>query len=103
MDNKWSAPWNTAMPIEHYFKELEEMFILTTKYPPKFTIGQMVGKAKTAMEECGLFQSHLNEWSQFLLGNQDWTNMKQRFGKAYENLLISGREVGVPGTIANSQ
>ncbi len=61
MDNKWSAPWNTALPIEHYFKGLEEMFILATKYPPEFTMGQMVGKAKTAMKKCGLFQSHLNE------------------------------------------
>jgi len=103
MDNKWSAPWNTALPIEHYFKGLEEMFILATKYPPEFTMGQMVGKAKTAMEKCGLFQSHLNEWSQFTPPNQDWTNMKQHFGEAYENLLISGRGVGVPGTIANAQ
>ena len=29
--------------------------------------------------------------------------MKQHFGKAYENLLISGRGVSVPGTIANAQ
>ena len=55
------------------------------------------------MEKCGLFQSHLNEWSQFTLGHQDWTNMKQHFGEAYENLLISGRGVGVPGTITNAQ
>ena len=34
MDNKWSAQWNTVMPIEHYFKVLEEMFILANKYPP---------------------------------------------------------------------
>ena len=54
MDNKWSAPWNTALSIKHYFKGLEEMFILATKYPPEFTMGQMVGKVKTAMEnvEC---------------------------------------------------
>ena len=63
----------------------------------------MVRKAKTAMEKYGLFQSHLNEWSQFTLSRQAWTNMKQPFGKAYENLLISGKGVWVPGTIANAQ
>jgi hypothetical protein len=42
MDTKWSAPWNTATPVEHYFKGLEEMYILATKYPPEFTMGQMV-------------------------------------------------------------
>ena len=103
MDNKWNAPWNTDMPIEHYFKGLEEMFILATKYPPEFMMGQMVGKAKTPMERCGLFQSHLDEWSQFTFPHQDWTNMKQHFGKAYENLLIPGRGAGVPGTITNAQ
>ena len=51
MDNKWSAPWNTTMPIIHYFKGIEEIFILAAKYHPKFTMGQMVGKAKTAMEK----------------------------------------------------
>ena len=55
MDNKWSVPWNTTLSLEHYFKGLEDMFILSTKYPPKFTMGQMVGKAKTSMEKCGLF------------------------------------------------
>ena len=54
MYNKWSVSWNAAMPIEHYFKGLEEMFILATKYPPEFTMGQMVGKAKTSMEKCRL-------------------------------------------------
>ena len=57
------------MPIEHYFKGLEEMFTLATKYPPRFTMGQMVGKVKPAMEKCGLFQLHLNKWSQFTVPN----------------------------------
>ena len=29
--------------------------------------------------------------------------MKQHFGEVYEDLSISGRGVGVPGTIANAQ
>ena len=61
MDITWSVPWNTLMPIEHYFKGLEEMFVLTTKYPPRFTMEQMVVKAKTAMEMRGPLKTHLNE------------------------------------------
>ena len=63
------------MPIEYYIKGLEEMFILATKYLPKFTMAHMVGKAETAMEKCGLFQTHLTEWSAFTLPNQDWANI----------------------------
>jgi hypothetical protein len=103
MDTKWSSPWNTASPVEHYFKGLEEMYILATKYPPEFTMAQMVQRAKTAMETCGLFQTHLNEWNVFPAANQDWGNMKAHFGEAYENLLISGRGIAIPGTIANVQ
>ena len=77
-----------AMEHRHAHRTLLERaggnFILATKYPPKFTMGQMVGKAKTAMEKCGLFQLHLNEWSQFTLVNQDWDNMKQHFGETYK-------------------
>ena len=73
------------MPAEHYVKGLEEKFILATKYPPKFTMGQMIGNAKAAMEKCGLFRLYLNKW------------------KGYKNLLISGRGMGVPGTITNTQ
>ena len=53
MDTKWSQPRNTFMPIKHYFKGLEEMFILATKYTLKFTMARRVGKAKTAAETCG--------------------------------------------------
>ena len=79
------------------------MFILVTTYPPKFAIGQMVQMTKTAMERCGLFQNHLNIWSVFTANTQDWGNMKPHFGEAYENLLISGSGVSVPGTITNVQ
>ena len=70
-DTKWNKPRNTAMSIEYYFKGLEEMFILATNYPPKFTTAQMARKAKTAMENCGLFQTPLNEWSVFTEPNHN--------------------------------
>ena len=39
----------------------------------------------------------------FIEPNQDWGNIKLHFGKAYENMLISGRGVNAPGTLANTQ
>ena len=64
---------------------------------------QMTGKTKTAMERCGLFQMHLNTWSQFLLPNQDWANTNVHFWEVYKILFISGSGVNVLGTIANAQ
>ena len=61
---------------------------------------QMVGKAKTAMEKCGLFQSHLNEWNQVTLENQNCKGIKDQFVKAYQNRLLSA-PLGVPSTVLN--
>ena len=55
------------------------------------------------MEKCDLFHLDLTEWSEFALPNQDWGNIKSQFGKAYNNLLISGPGLGVPDTIVNTQ
>ena len=58
---QWSASRNTSIFIEYYVKEFEEMFILATKHPPEFMMVQMTEKAKTAVEICWVFQSHLNK------------------------------------------
>ena len=33
MDTKWNEPWNTAMPIKHYFKGSQETFIGGNVHP----------------------------------------------------------------------
>ena len=60
-------------------------------------MAQMPGNAKLAMAKCGLCQNHLNEWSAFTKPNKEWGNI------VCENLLISGRGVSGPGTIANTK
>ena len=66
-ETTWSLPWNTGELIELYLLlKPQKIFILATKHPPAYTIDQMVGKAKTAMEQCGLFQTALLEFNAFL-------------------------------------
>ena len=64
---------------------------------------QMMGKAVTAMEQCGLFPTALLEFNAFLDEHKDWANTKSHFGEAYENLITTGAGIRVPGTIANIQ
>lgn len=61
----------------------------------------MVGKAKTAMERCDLFPTALLECNAFLDQHKDWRNTTSHVGEAYENLIITGPGIYVPGTIAN--
>ena len=103
METTWSLPWNIVALIEHYFKGIEEVLILVTRYPPKYTMNQTIGKAKTAIETCDLFPTHLNELSGFTPANQDWGNLNSGFGEAYKNLPIAGPGMGIPGTITNTQ
>ena len=66
-------------------------------------MSQMVGKAKTGIEHCGLFPTALLEFNAFDEANKDWGNITSDFGEAYENLIIMGPGIRVPGTIANIQ
>ena len=64
---------------------------------------QMVRKAKTVMERCGLFPTALLEFNVFDETNKDWGNITSHFGEAYKNLIITGPSICVPGIIANIQ
>ena len=63
----------------------------------------MLGKAKTAMERCGLFPTALLQFNVFLDEHKDWSNIKSYFGEAYKNLITTGAGICVPGTITNIQ
>ena len=58
MENTWAEIWNPQVPIEAYFKQLEDIFEQALANPPAYTQEQMIGKAITSMEQCGLFQRH---------------------------------------------
>ena len=90
-------------PIELYFRSPTKIFILVTKHPPAYTVDQIVGKAKTATEQCGLFPQALLKFNAFLDEHKDWANMKYYFGEAYKNLITTSTGICVRGTIANIQ
>jgi len=90
MENKWAEIWNPQVPIESYYKQLEDIFEQALANPPEYTEGQMIGKAITSIEQCGLFPTALLEWNGFTPPNKDWTNLKAHFGEAYQLYITSG-------------
>ena len=56
MENMWAEIWNPQVPIEAYFKQIEDIFEQVLANPPAYTQEQMIGKAITSIEQCGLFQ-----------------------------------------------
>ena len=83
------------MPTEHYFKGLE--------IPSQIHNGTDGRKGKDGDGKMQIVPITLHDWSQFPFSNQEWNNMKQHFGEAYKNLLISGRGVGVLGNFSDAQ
>ena len=63
METQWSAPWAPAGPVETLFDRLEECYILALRNNPAYTTKQILDKAKTAVEQTGLFSTALLEWN----------------------------------------
>ena len=49
MENKWGEIWNPQVPIEAYFKQLEDIYEQALAHPPEYTETQMIGKAITSV------------------------------------------------------
>ena len=105
MENLWAQIWNPQVPIEAYFKQLEDIYEQALAHPPAYTSEQMIGKAITSMEQCGLFPTALLEWNGFDPTNKDWANLKAHFSEAYRLCITSGpagRKL-LSGVVANAQ
>ena len=76
IENTWAEIWNPQVPIEAYFKQLEDIFEQALANPPAYTQEQVIGKAITSMEQCGLFPTALLEWNGFDPQNKDWANLR---------------------------
>ena len=90
MENKWAEIWNQQVSIEAYLKQLEDIYEQALANWPAYTDAQMIGKAITSMEQCGLFATALLEWNGFDPANKVWANLKALFGEAYQLFVTSG-------------
>ena len=105
MENKWGEIWNPSVPIESYFKQVEDIYEQALAHPPAFTEAQMIQKAITSVEQSGLFPTALLEWNGFQPPNNDWANLRSHFGEAYQLLITSGPQGRklMSGFIGNTQ
>ena len=97
MENQWNAMWNPQTPVENYFERMEDVYMLAIAHPPAYTEDQMVGKALTSVETCGLFQMALLEWNGFAPGNRNWAEFKVHFSEAYQIPITAGGGVQMHG------
>lgn len=65
-DALFSAPWNTAEPIETYFDRLEDCFVAALIASPPYTMEQMMTRAIMSIQLMGLYSQALINWQQVL-------------------------------------
>ena len=96
MDQRWSAPWNAADPIEELFDRFEDCYVLALSNKPEFTADQMIDKALRAIQATGVYSIAILEWNAFDENNKTWPEFKAHFSEAYEVQLQSGAGTGNP-------
>ena len=96
-DALFSAPWNTAEPIETYFDRLEDCFVAAIIASPPYTMEQMMTRAIMSIQLTGLYSQALVEWQQVLPTAQTWDALKLHFTRAY----IAREQSGTGSTAAN--
>ena len=94
METNWSAPWNPGLvPIETYLATLEDVYVLSVRHPPSYTMDQMIQKAIDAITVTGLLPNHLLEWNGFDPANQNWDELRTHFGEGYGHLLLTNGSI----------
>ena len=81
----FSAPWNTALPMEYCFFCLEECYVTTLVALLAYTMEKMVDKVLTVIQYTGLFYHAVFEWNELLLDNNTWSELKAHLCEAYKD------------------
>ena len=82
-DALFSAPWNTAEPIETFFDRLEDCYVAAIIASPPYTMEQMMTRAIMAIQITGLYSQALIEWNGTPAAARTWDALKLHFTTAY--------------------
>lgn len=92
----FTAPWNTAEPIEAYFDRIEDCYVAALIAAPPYTMEQMSARALMSIQLTGLYSQAIIEWN-LLPAGQTWEHLKTHFTTAY----IAREQSGTGTTGAN--
>ena len=93
----WSTGWNPQDPIEELFERLEECYVVALVTKLQYAKEQMINKAVLAIQATGLFETAMEKWHAFDPADQEWLDVKEHFGSAYDVWLTSGAGTGTIG------
>ena len=68
------------------------MIALVTK--PPYTKDQMINMAVVAIQATGLFKASMEKWHAVMPTDQNWLDVKEHFGSAFDVWLTSGADTG---------
>jgi hypothetical protein len=82
-DALFSAPWNTAKPMETFFDQLEDCYIAAIMASPPYTMEQMMTRPIMTIQITGLYSQALIEWNGMPTAVCTWDALKLHFTTVY--------------------
>ena len=79
-------PIDVTLPIDAYFKRVEDCIQLATDANTPFSDQQVLQTAYFAVQATGLYKDGLKEWRSKQDTNKTWTNFKKLFAAEYHQL-----------------
>ena len=82
-----SEDLDVNLPIESFFKRVEECVAFAAAGETPFTAAQVVSSAFHTIQRSGMFTDDVREWRRRPAATKTWENFKQLFARAYNELL----------------
>ena len=94
-------PFDHNLPIETFFKRIEECVDLAAHAEAPFTTVQVVSSAFYTIKASGLFNDDARDWSRMESSEKTWQNFKVHFTRAYNELKETQDTAKSTGYAAN--
>ena len=76
------------------FERLKKCYIIALVTKPPYTKEQMIDKAVVVIQATGLFKAAMEKWHALDPEDQEWLDVREHFGGAYDVWLTSRAGTG---------
>ena len=92
-----SEPFDVSLPVETFFRRIEECVDFAAAGNIPFSPQQVVNQAFYTVQKSGFFTDDCKEWKRLSVEVKTWARFKEHFSKSYHELkeVTSTTQTGV--------
>jgi hypothetical protein len=88
-DQKFRSAYDPAQPIEHLFSQIEDTMDFADAGGSPYTTAQVLTNSYSLVFNTGLLPESCREWRRRPAAEQTWTNFKEQFAEAHQDLRLT--------------